>query len=802
MNKFAVFAAPCFLLSLRNKVGLDQCKLNFNPTIETLNMTSRLDPHSFRAINYHLADSSAMNQDLSTVDWNSLQVLCDECGDFDGSMFIDLIVLTVLQIALKHCPAKTKTDKCGKTKLQKELAALKMKKRKISRKLQHLKKNVPDSQNIPKLELSASLTAYEIKDAIVSHLDQQEKNAVSTIKTNPKFFYSYAKRLSRTKSSVAPLRNNEGVLTNDAAEKAELLQAQYVSVFSDPTKADIETCKSFVNEVKDVELCNFTFSPEDIKEAIKELDPYSAAPDGDIPAKIICDCRESLSLPIWILWKRSLETGVIPPDLKLQYITPIFKKGNRTEAVNYRPVSLTSHIIKVFERVVRKHLVKHLEDNNILPDSQHGFRKNRSCLTQLIEHVDSVLKALNDGREVDVIYLDYSKAFDKVDHQILLAKMKQYGINGPIYDWIECFLSNRKQTVVVDGKKSAFKEVESGVPQGTVLGPVFFIIYVIDLVLRVKSSKTLTFADDTKLMKAITRLLCKTLLQADLDSVIQWSISNNMQLHENKFVVMNYCLNAWKIFTEMPFTAENRQYHSTTLNILEPSSHTRDLGVYLSDDCTWSYHINKLTAEARKMAAWVLGAFRYRSAVTMITLFKSLVRSKLEYCCPLWNPTKIGDIQLIENVQKQFTRKVIGMCDFDYWERLEKLKLLSLQRRRERYSIIHVWKMLNDRAPNNIGLETYNSLRLGIKISIPKYNHQAQKSYSTAYDNSFGIKAARLWNLLPKSVNSHTTLEPFKVALGGFIDQFPDRPPVPGYTPPNSNSLLDWCAVGGNGVCA
>ena len=170
---------------------------------------------------------------------------------------------------------------------------------------------------------------------------------------------------------------------------------------------------------------------------------------------------------------------------------------------------------------MRKHLVKYLEDNNILPDSQHGFRKGRSCLTQPIEYVDSVLKALIDGSEVDVIYLDSSKAFDNVDHETLLLKMRQYGIKGPIYNWIECFLKNRKQTVVVDGVKSIFDEVESGVPQGTVLGPVFFIVYVIDLVLRVKSSKMLTFADDTKLMRAITQLLCKTLLQADLDSVKQ-----------------------------------------------------------------------------------------------------------------------------------------------------------------------------------------------------------------------------------------------------------------------------------------
>ena len=781
---------------------LVDCTLSFNPTSGTTSAATPVDPNSFRAVNYHKADTAAMNEALSTVDWNMLQLLCDECGDIDGTLFTKLIVLTVLQITIQHSETKNPNRKGGKNKMEKELASLKMRKRKMNRKIQYLKENNPSSQNLQKLELSASLAAYEIKDVILSNLDQREKNAVSTIKSNPKFFYSYAKRLAKTKSSVAPLKNGEGALTNNPAEKAEILQAQYVSVFSDPSKADAETCKNFVEEFNGKELNNFEFTVEDIKDAIKELDPYSAAPDGDIPARILCDCKETLSIPLWMLWKRSMDTGVIPPDLKLQYITPIFKKGNRTEAVNYRPVSLTSHLIKIFERVIRKHLVKHLEDNEILPDSQHGFRKNRSCLTQLIEHVDSVLKALNDGSEVDVIYLDYSKAFDKVDHNILLTKMRQYGITGPLYDWIESFLRNRKQTVVVDGEKSDFSEVESGVPQGTVLGPVFFIIYAIDLVLSIKSSKTLTFADDTKLMKAIRDLLCKALLQTDLDSVIQWSIANNMLLHEDKFVVMNYCLIACSLLRELPFTAECKQYYTTSGKIVEPSSHTRDLGVYLSDDCSWTFHINKMTAEARKMAAWVLGAFKDRSVLTMLTLFKSLVRSKVEYCCPLWDPTKIGDIQLVENVQRQFTRKISGMNDLEYWERLAKLKLLSLQRRRERYTIIHVWKMLNDKAPNNIGLDFYTSPRLGIRIAIPKFNYKAQRSYSSAYDNSFGIKSARLWNLLPKSVNSHSSLEPFKAALGEFMNQFPDKPPVSGYTPPNSNSLLDWCAAGGNGVCA
>ena len=777
------------------------CLLGYNPTSPNQPTRPAHDPFSFRARNYHKADLESLNRDLGEVDWHLLKELCDEDVDWDGTKFKDLIVLTVLQLTIIHSPMKGPETATKKSKIDRELASLKMKKRKINSKIRELRILNPLSRNLAKLEQNSSLIAYEIKEVIDNNLHQKELAAVSTVKSNPKFFYSYAKRLAKTKSTVAPLRATDGTLTNDPREKAELLQAQYKGVFSDPSKADLEASTSQVVPCLSPELSGFEFTIEDIKDAIKELDPYSATPDGDIPAKILCSCKDSLATPLWLLWKDSFSRGVIPSDLKLQYITPIFKKGNKTDPANYRPVSLTSHLVKIFERVMRKHLVQHLEDNNILPDSQHGFRSKRSCLTQLIEHVDGVLNALMNESEVDVIYLDFSKAFDKVDHQVLLAKLKMYGIKGKVFDWIKAFLMNRKQTVVVDGEKSSFQDVKSGVPQGTVLGPVFFILYIIDMIKSAKNSKALTFADDTKLMKIIKELLCKALLEADLNGIIQWSIANNMLLHEDKFVVMNYCLSAWSSLREMPFSGEGRQYFTTEGKIMCSPHVTRDLGVYLSDDCSWTYHINLMTSDARRMASWVLGAFKDRSATTMVTLFKSLVRCKLEYCCPLWDPSKITDIRTVENVQKQFTKKIVGMSSLDYWQRLEKLKLLSLQRRRERYSIIHVWKMLNDKAPNNIGMNFYPSARLGMRVTIPPFNHQAQALYSTAYDNSFAIKAARLWNLLPKNVNTITELDPFKIALSTFLNRFPDKPPVTGYVSPNGNSLLEW-TVGGVGVCA
>ena len=232
------------------------------------------------------------------------------------------------------------------------------------------------------------------------------------------------------------------------------------------------------------------------------------------------------------------------------------KKGDRTDPANYRPVSLTFHVIKVFERVVRKNLVQHLEMNLLISRNQHGFRKKRSCMTQLLSHIEEIYTSLNNGDEVDVIYLDFAKAFDKVDHQVLLAKLKRYGIQGRALSWIKEFLLDRKQTVVVEGQRSSSKPVISGVPQGTVLGPVLFVMYINDLLESIHSSKGLGFADDTKLIGAISGMESVTLLQEDLNTVIEWARINNMELHEEKFEVMSYPLNGSYLLRQLPFYPE------------------------------------------------------------------------------------------------------------------------------------------------------------------------------------------------------------------------------------------------------
>ena len=257
-------------------------------------------------------------------------------------------------------------------------------------------------------------------------------------------------------------------------------------------------------------------------------------PDG-IPVLLLKACSQQLSKPIRLLWQESISSGIVPSFYKKAYVSPLYKKGSRAEAPNYRPVSLTSHIIKIYERVLRKVMIKYLEENNILSCKQHGFRSGRSCLTQMLSHFDDIMLGLTNNVDTDSIYLDYAKAFDKVDHSLLLSKLSKYGFSPQILAWLKSFLIDRTQSVVLNGKHSIISKILSGVPQGTVLGPILFILFINDLQGCVKHSKVSFFADDTRMSKKISCEQDVSLLQEDLNSVIKWSKHNNMKLHEDKY---------------------------------------------------------------------------------------------------------------------------------------------------------------------------------------------------------------------------------------------------------------------------
>ena len=734
----------------------------------------------FSSLDLTTADYNAMDQELAAYDWDDLFVQCANEAEDDGSLFLERVREIVLLVARKHAKMRKMT---GRKKVDRVLRNLVCRRRKLSKRLVHV-----SPKRFHKVEDELTDVSKRIKEHLLSIEKKTERKVVDAIKVNPKFFYTHVKKHSKLKSSVAPLsREEDGELVTDPVEKAELLQDQFAGVFSDPSAVDPLAAAEAVPEFAE-HLTDIVFTPEDIVESLGELKPFSAAPEGDIPAIILKNCRASLCNPLWLLWDRSMRTGGVPEALKSQFITPIFKKGSRSTPSNYRPVSITSHISKVFERIVRKQMADFLEVNGLNCEQQHGFRKGRSTMTQLLSHMDSILKFLTEEepKEVDVIYLDFSKAFDRVDTEILLAKLRRYGFGGNLLQWIEAWLKGRHQTVVVEGKQSRWERVISGVPQGSVLGPLLFLIYIIDLKSVLLSSQALIFADDTKLIREILTMMDKFALQEDLQRVSEWSVANNMVLHESKFQVLSYTLGRSALLQELPFYAEVSAYSTSNEELIFPVPDVRDLGVQLSSSRNgpFSTHIALIVRRASLLAGWVFSVFRDRSPSVMLTLYKALIRPILEYCCLVWSPSSPGEIQAIENVQRCFTRRVSGMEGADYWERLRRLNLMSLQRRRQRYALIHVWKTYHNLVPDSTGMrkDFDNTGRLGVQLkNAPKYITKADTKRANQLFDSFGVQAYSLWNKLPVEVNSCSTLESFKSALGGFLSSFHDRPPVRGY---------------------
>ena len=675
----------------------------------------------------HKADFDMINNHLESVDWLELKSSCSQDD------FTELFRLTVLQVCELYSPEKV----IKPTRRHPRRRVLKRKMKKLKSRIKAITAERPDSPVLPILKAEQEEIHTEMKNSIVDDKLKEEEKAVRAIHENPRFFFSYAKRSSKSKSRIGPLFDRGKKIHKDPKTMADLLQDQYASVFSDPNAEAKkipprqQRCDSVLSDVE--------FSTEDIEKAIDEINENSACGDGDIPAIVLKRCKKNLSTPILLIWKDSFHSGFIPAVYKKQYITPVHKKDSRALPENYRPVSLTSHIIKIFERILRNRIVDHLEKHRLICKNQHGFCKGKSCLTQLLAHIDNILLNSLDGSDTDVIYLDYKKAFDKVDHEILIQKLKNHGAEGKLLNWLEEYLKDRPQIVVVQGEHSYEAKVQSGVPQGTVLGPILFLVYINDLQECIVESTLSCFADDTRIKKKINTLSDVKSLEADLHKVEDWSSQNNMALHEKKFEVLCHSLKKSNLMTELPFSQEYYQYTTKNGIDLQAKTQVRDLGINVAENLSWTPHINTIADSARKMSAWTLSVFRDRSKLNMMTLYKSMIRPRVEYCSPLWHPNKISDIQTLENIQRSFTSKIDGYSNFDYHQRLKLLQIPSLQRRRERYILIHMFKILHNISPNDIKIKFQYNDRRGITAVIPSLHRHAARGAQQKYDSSFAV---------------------------------------------------------------
>ena len=418
----------------------------------------------------------------------------------------------------------------------------------------------------------------------------------------------------------------------------------------------------------------------------------------------------------------------------------------------------------MLESLVRTKIIQHLDENNIISETQHGFREGRSCLTNLLETLEAWTKIIDEGDGIDVAYLDFRKAFDLVSHKHLIYKMSKYGITGQILEWVKNFLEDRSQRVLIRGTASSYHKVTSGVPQGSVLGPILFLIFINDLPLKVLSPLSL-FADDSKIFTRIVDIsnankehtnVGTEILQQDLNCVIEWAKKWKMEFNVDKCKIMH-------LGKKNP----KNIYNMNGIN-LDATLKEKDLGVLIDCNLDFGSHIKEIVGRANRMLGMIRVSFACLNMRMFLNLYMSLVRPLLEYCVQVWSPHLRKHIKLIEGVQQRATRMVPELKHLTYEERLEKLKLTTLEERRARGDMIETYKIITGKEKVNPG-KFFQMIpdREGPRARDKKiFKQRVEKDGRRHY---FTQRVTNGWNGLTNNiVNAEKTSE-FKTLLDAYM---------------------------------
>ena len=376
----------------------------------------------------------------------------------------------------------------------------------------------------------------ELKRKSQRHLRRAYWSHVDNLVTNPdgmysgmKRFWSYIKHQRNDKSSISSLRR-DGVLHTDDKTKAEILNQQFQSAFSDGEEISQENFSAQYHMPGNFRAApDIEFTIPGVENLLRNLNAAKAPGPDDTSPRILKELAPEIAPRLTLIFQKSYNTGTVPTDWRCANVTPIYKKGEKHNPGNYRPVSLTSVSCKIMEHVFVSNIMSHADDQNIFYDKQHGFRRLFSCTTQLVEFIDDITATLDQSKQVDAVIMDFAKAFDKVNHSLLVHKLAHYGIRGRTNQWIKAFLGDRLQSVVLEGEKSSSIPVRSGVPQGSVLGPCLFLYYINDINENTNCTVRL-FADDTLIYVAVSNSEDSSLLQQDLDRLVVWADKWRMDL--------------------------------------------------------------------------------------------------------------------------------------------------------------------------------------------------------------------------------------------------------------------------------
>ena len=725
---------PNLVSNVVNKGKIGSCDhdlISFDVHVFTqISSCNRLVP------DFNKADFEGMKLSLS-IDWHSL--LSSLSPDDAWLAFRD----RVNRVVKTFVPLRKCRNSRRPVWLSRDVLRAVRKKRKLWRQF----KLSNSGEAYARFKKQESMTKVLIREAKVLF----EKRLARNIKVNPKSFHSYVRSKRKTKDVVGPLCDDGGAIVSESRDMANLLNDYFVSVFT--TESPVSDCVSVLNEPETV-LTDVIFSVDVIRDKLHGLNPNKSPGPDSIHPQVLHSCSDVLALPLSIIFDKCFNDSFVPHDWRIANVTPIFKKGDHSSPCNYRPVSLTSVVCKVMESVIKDAVLNHLLSNGLLNLSQHGFLPKRSCVSNLLGFLDNVTQLVDLRNDVDVIYLDFQKAFDKVPLNRLMLKVKSLGVQGSIADWIRAWLSNRLQRVVINGNMSSWKCVSSGVPQGSVLGPLLFLIFINDIDDGI-NSEILKFADDTKLYRKVNNTDDSVLLQSDLDKLVDWSQRWQMSFNVSKCKVLH-----------LGQSNHNLHYSMNGVTLVSVEDE-RDLGVNISNSLKPSKQCAMAAARANRILGLIRRNFNCLGREVVLNLYKQLVRPHLEYAIQSWCPFYDKDKFLLEQVQRRATRLISDVRHLPYECRLRSLGLTTLNLRRVRGDMIQVFKFLS----GNDVLSSCNFLKLASCNRTRGHSFKLSKDFSRLDIRkfSFAHRVVNEWNGLPAWVVNSESVNGFKKNIDLFF---------------------------------
>lgn len=594
------------------------------------------------------------------------------------------------------------------------------------------------------------------------------KSMEKELKRNPKNFWNFIKSKSTSNSNFYPTQfhfNNQVASTEQ--EISDFFAEHFSSVYSrEQLAAPNFYSQNFISPpINYIEL-----SEEDVANKLEKLKAVSSCGPHHVPPVLLKKCSSSLSYPLFLLFKKSLVSGIVPDVWKSSYIIPLFKSGDRPDIKNYRPIAKLSSIPKLLESIVYDKVSPILR--SLICENQHGFISNRSTTSNLVSFTQFTANALEQKHQVDCLYFDYSKAFDCINLNILCSKLKSYGIDGPFHDWLSSFLYSRIQIVKFNNSFSKLIHATSGCQQGGHLSGLLFNLYINDIKDCIPSDSSIEFwlyADDLRVgAKTKGQSQCQAIQDA-VEGVLSWSEVNRMKLNASKCYVMSF----------------HRKKNPLIFNYsigntpVERVTQIRDLGVIFQPDLKFNLHICNITGRAMRALGFVLrNTKEFYDPNTLITLYFTFCRSVLEYASVIWSPSYKAHVSQIESVQRYFLRKLaykqrVPVFGLDYGVFMEGNRLQSLALRRDIADIIILYKIINNVIDSSDILE-------GLSLRVPRRSTRNKDVFKPILSSTNILKSSvpsRLHFLGNKVSDlnldfNHDTLTTFKRVLSSLGSSF------------------------------